>query len=234
MEDSSCLFSLAMVLLMVGSVWFVTILPALGRRRQREEWRETQIQKLRRQLEERDKQIQELWRHIEERDEEIHKIAMGQVRAWLLRWSGHLAVATYRNEIEVEIKFIRPLVRYLGYREENIELRVPMDLQIGTQYIKGEADWVLWDKKTDPTNPSVVIEAKAPNQALDDKVQGQARSYAFVLNAPVYAITNGKRLRIFRRGIQSDACVIDCNVTTDLLEAWDAIEQAMGRGRVTE
>ena len=170
---------------------------------------------------------------IEARDRQIREIVTDQVRAQFMTWLRNIPVTTYRNEIEVEIKFIQPLVKYLGYREEDIDLRVPVDLQMGTQFIKGEADWVLWDRKTDPTNPSVVIEAKAPNQALDDKVQGQARSYAFVLNAPVYAITNGKRLRIFRRGIQSDACVVNCDVTTNLRESWSAIYQAVGKGKAT-
>ena len=189
---------------------------------------EKQIQALQeriRELKERSQeQIQSLQERIRELREETERIAREA-------WFEDIAAGTpYRNEIEVEVKFILPLVKFLGYHERDLELRVPVELQMGSQSIKGEADWVLWDRETNPNNPSalVVIEAKAPTSMESlDKAQAQARSYAFGLNAPTYMITDGERLQIFRRGIRQDTRVVNCAVR-DLAASWPAICQAMG------
>jgi len=190
---------------------------------------EKQMQSL---MEQGRKEMQSLEEYIRGLHEQIGELTEENERVAREEWFKDIVKSSYRNEIEVEVKLILPLVKFLGYHERDLKLRVPMDFQIGTQTIRGEADWVLWDSETDPTNPSGVIEAKAPTQDLHQGAQAQARSYAFGLNAPTYAITNGRKLQIFRRGIQSDTCVVDCAVT-ELAASWPAIYQAMAKDRTT-
>ena len=165
---------------------------------------------------ERNRTLEE-WREIKDRP----------VREWR-EWLSGLTELSYNGEIEVEIKFILPLVKYLGYRESDFKLRQAVLIQIGREKKRIETDWVLYDK-SDRNQIHAIIEAKAPDQPLDNEVQEQARSYAFALGAPVYAITQGKRLQIFRRGIQSDTCIVDCDVGR-LGEVWPEIHQEMGVG----
>lgn len=141
-----------------------------------------------------------------------------------LQWLLTLPTLQYRNELEVEVKFIAPLVEYLGFAADQVDLRVPVSVQVGRNTATGTADWVLWTPAH--TSPIVVIEAKAPGQPLNGAVQSQARSYAFALGAPMFLLTNGSRLQIYRRGVQSDQLVVNCTVE-ELVEQWPAVVDAL-------
>jgi len=144
-------------------------------------------------------------------------------------WLKGVTHINYRNEIEVEMKFIYPLIRFLGYDSGAFQIRVPVKVKVGRKETKVEADWVIWSTATTggKRQALIVVEAKGPGQALDGAVQAQARSYAFGLNAPTYVLTNGRRLQVFRRGVQSDTCVVDCGVN-DLVNTWAEVEYAIG------
>ena len=140
-------------------------------------------------------------------------------------WFKEVKSASYRNEVEVEIKFIYPLIKYLGYPDAQIGIRVPISIQVGRNSNRGEADWVIWNADPDFANRKAlfVIEAKAPTQGITEEVQAQTRSYAFALNAPVYLCTNAKRILLFRRGVENDICVVDCPVS-ELPVYWSRIQ----------
>lgn len=139
---------------------------------------------------------------------------------------------TYRNEVEVELKFIYPLVKHLGYANNDIAVRVPVKFQLGRSWAVKEADWMLGGNAEDMDNPNaaVIIEAKHPKQSLDDPaVLAQARSYAFGTGAPVYAITNGSRLQLYKRGLESDSRVLDCE-SSEIPGHWRTIADLIGPG----
>jgi hypothetical protein len=131
-------------------------------------------------------------------------------------------------EVEVETKFVFPLLRYLGYKESNMAMRVPVPMQEGSSKTMREADWVVWDENG---NALVVVEVKAPNVSLSETVAKQARSYAFRLGAPAYITTNGKEIEVFHRGIIKDICVLSC-ATSQLSEKWGAIQSLAGKSNV--
>ena len=143
----------------------------------------------------------------------------------IAEWLAQIGQTSYRNEIEVEVKFINPLLWFLGYESDDFQLRVPIAIYVGRQQVAGVADWVIWDKETGKA--TTIIEAKEPGQPLDETVQAQARSYAFALKAPMYLLTNGCELRIYRRGIQDDSCVFDCNVN-NLSHRWEELNDILG------
>lgn len=141
------------------------------------------------------------------------RIKKKQIKTWLREVTN----AQYHNEIEVEVKFIYPLVKFLGYQDKQIRLRETVQGLFGRQKFVGEVDWTI--RSTD-SKPILVIEAKAPSVTLDRSVEEQARSYAFVLNAPLYMITNGKEIKVFKRNAQGDRCIIDISVK-HLYQKWD-------------
>lgn len=140
------------------------------------------------------------------------------------QWIETLPALTYRNEIEVEIKFIAPLVTFLGFTPEQIDIRVPIAVQVGRQTSNGQADWVLWAPGR--RAPIAIIEAKAPGAPLNGAAQGQARSYAFALNAPLILLTNGRQLELYRRGVQEDQRILSATPGT-LARDWPTLATAL-------
>ena len=122
-------------------------------------------------------------------------------------WCEAMKTVTFRNEIEVEVKLIYPLLRHLGHLDADIDIRFPVALKLGSQATSGVADWVVWRRggTAGPRQVLLVVEAKSPTQQLDDGAIGQARSYAFALNAPYYLISNGIRISLFKRGVEQDS-----------------------------
>ena len=138
-------------------------------------------------------------------------------------WLADAAQATYRNEIEVEAKFVGPMLAQLGYRADDLQVRVPVSIPVGRRKVRAEADWVVQPGG----QPRLVIEAKRQGQPLDAAVQDQARSYAQALRVPWYLLTNGRRLMLYRRGVERDTCTIDCAVE-DLPMHWAQLEREIG------
>jgi hypothetical protein len=152
----------------------------------------------------------------------------------LERWFQELERTMYKNEIEVEVKFIYPLLRYLGYLNNEIEIRTPVTIQVGREHHTVEADWMVRKHVHGiaGAKPVLVVEAKAPSQSLDSSVQAQARSYAFGLNVDTYMIVNGINLCLFRRGVTHDALVLECSIR-DIAKQWPQIEQLIGAQALT-
>jgi len=144
-------------------------------------------------------------------------------------WFREIADLAYRNETEVEVKLIYPLLRFLGYRAEDFQVRVAVTVQVGRQQITGEADWVVWSTAagSGSRRPHLVIEAKGPEEQLTNEAQAQARSYAFGLNAPLYLLTNGRRIQLFRREAQFDTCLLESELDA-LPSSWNVLAQAVG------
>lgn len=145
-------------------------------------------------------------------------------RAALLAWIAALPTLRYRNEIEVEIKFIAPLVAHLGYAGVDIQARLSVGIPAGRQVVNGVADWVI----SRSGRPFLVIEAKEPGQKLNDAVQAQARSYAVALNAPYYLLANGLEIALFLRSAQEDRCLLRCDVV-DLGKRWHDLASRIGK-----
>jgi hypothetical protein len=133
-------------------------------------------------------------------------------------------------EVEIEAKFILPLLTYLGYREENVQMRVRVPIQEGSTQTTIEADWVARDARG---HALVVVEAKAPGVPLGTPVTEQARSYAFRLGAPLYMTTNGVTLEIYRRGVVRDHYLFGC-ATRRLRDNWPQVYEIANAAAVMD
>ena len=148
------------------------------------------------------------------------------------QWFDALRKTPWRDgapEVEVEAKFVYQLLQFLGYEVEDMELRTSLPVQEGSKQTTLHADWVVRDALGQAL---MVIEVKAPDMPVSDAVREQARSYAFRLGAPVYAITNGLELQIYHLGVVKDSLVLSCR-SSDLRANWDTLEKVASEANVT-
>jgi len=145
------------------------------------------------------------------------------------KWFSHLASPIYANEAEVTAKCVFPLLLLLGSDLSNVRFHVPVHLNLHTQDLNGVADCVLMRSDEDSFQPRshMIIEAKAPSVELSPEVIAEARAIAYALDAPLYLVTNGKQLRIYKRGIQTDEKAIHIPIQ-DLGTTLDAIAEVLG------
>jgi hypothetical protein len=140
------------------------------------------------------------------------------------KWSNELPRNIYRNEVEVEIKFVYPLLRFLGYSSNDLQARVDTPVQVGRKKEVPTADWVILKNG----KPFFIIEAKKHNQQINEEVLAQARSYAYGLNISHYAVTNGREFSIYTRGNESDTRIMRCNIE-QLEENWEKLKAIIGK-----
>lgn len=139
------------------------------------------------------------------------------------RWFEEIQSATYASELEIEAKYVYPMMRFLGYELQDLRMRVDVIVRVGRNDVKGIADWVVYKD----SHPMIVIEAKAMQQGLDVNVQEQARSYCFALNVPMYILTNGREIMLYKRGVGFDELVFRAN-TSELSQKWGMLYELIG------
>ena len=159
-------------------------------------------------------------------EKEIQSLKEHHIQCYPQEWIQKLPIRNYENEIEVEIKFVLPLMMYLGYSLDEMRIRVPATIPAGTQSIDGKADWVITQESEDGTR-KILIEVKSPDVSLNDAVKQQARSYAFALDIPKYVITNGRQIVVFERGVENDREILNLEVE-EFEQEWNTIKNILG------
>jgi len=163
-------------------------------------------------------------REIQQLEERLNTLSSDALCDFRQRWFEEIIGADFRSELEVEIKFVYPFLRFLGYAVSDLHARVPLGVQVGRQRVAAEADWVAYAHG----GPFLVVEAKAQHQELSRLVQEQARSYAYGLGAPIYVLTNGKSIHVYSRGVDKDARILAIDVR-DIEKHWERIVQTVGK-----
>ena len=105
------------------------------------------------------------------------------------------------NEAEVEFKFIEIVLSWLGYKTENIRHKCSLDeynCGNGTRKLLYKPDYVVQD---DNGFPLLVIDAKSPNEKLENHIQ-QCASYCLHLNGinetvKYFVLSNGIRTVVY-------------------------------------
>lgn len=102
-------------------------------------------------------------------------------------------------ESAVEDRFLRPLIRALGWPDDCVHAKVPAEQRIGRKVQRGrkpEADYVLGEPtqgNIPPNRGYVVLEAKRPDEDFADSRE-QAESYSCALRALLFIVSDGRRL----------------------------------------
>ena len=157
---------------------------------------------------------------------EIQALKEHHIQCYPEEWIKSLSTRFYENEVAVEIKFVLPLLTYLGYSLDEMRIRVPVSLQAGTQSIDCTADWTV-TQKSEHDESKMIIEVKSPNVSLGDSVKRQARSYAYALDISKYVITNGRQIIVFERGVERDREILNLTVE-EFEQEWNTIKNILG------
>jgi len=177
--------------------------------------------------EEREKEFQNKINGLNyQHEKEIQSLKEHHIQCYPKAWIQGLPIRFYENEIAVEIKFVLPLLMYLGYSLDEMRIRVPVSLQAGTQSIDCTADWTV-TQKSEHDESKMIIEVKSPNVSLDDTVKQQARSYAYALDISKYVITNGRQIIVYERGVERDREILNLTVE-EFEQEWNTIKNILG------
>ena len=75
-----------------------------------------------------------------------------------------------------------------------------------------------------------IIEAKDSKVSLEaKKVKDQAKSYAFAIGTPLYVITNGEQIYVYKWTPEEDHLIISVHIT-ELAQKWKIIRNILGAG----
>lgn len=108
---------------------------------------------------------------------------------------------SYANEAEVEQRFVLPLLRALGYADQEISPKARIVFQEGRRGRPHEADFIVHTGSTlNQDSALLVVEAKKPGEDLADGKR-QAESYAHASRAPFLLLTDGESLELWQMQI---------------------------------
>jgi hypothetical protein len=145
----------------------------------------------------------------------------------------HLESMSLDTEREVEMHFVGPLFRELGYDEDQEAVGFPFDTWEGVHHRVAEADLLYFaDARHRITDgePLVLIECKAPGKGPVAGV-GQARSYAFWVKPAYYVTTDGDFLAVwnYQGGAVPDVKVLEVK-RPEIRERFDEMYAVLNPG----
>lgn len=138
-------------------------------------------------------------------------------------WFAEIRKNEYASELEVEAKFVYPLMRHLGWEADDLKMRMPTTIRVGREDVRAIADWVVCVEG----KPVMVIEVKNKYEAVAIDAQKQARSYCYGLNVTKYMLTNGRSIQVYERGLDSDQLLFD-TTNEDLPANWRKLSEVAG------
>jgi len=150
----------------------------------------------------------------------------------------HLESVRLDSEREVEMHFVSPLFRELGYSEEQEAAGFSFDMWEGVHHRVAEADLLYFaddrHKLTDG-EPLVLVECKNTNKTHPDAGLGQVKSYAFWIKPAYYVTTNGEMLTVYnyQGGAVPDVKVLEVHRSA-LRECFDDLYRVLNPLAVTE
>lgn len=103
------------------------------------------------------------------------------------------------SEADVEFKIIIPILKEMGFSEDNIYMRHPVKFKQGKQVFNKEADIVIKQGK----NNYIVVESKSIDERINDGNISQLDSYAFGLECKYGILCNG-RIIIIRKYLEGN------------------------------
>ena len=150
----------------------------------------------------------------------------------------HLESVRLDSEREVEMHFVSPLFRELGYAEEQEAAGFPFDMFEGVHYRRAEADLLYFsDDRHNLTDGEalVLVECKSTDKTRPDAGLGQVKSYSFWIKPAYYVTTNGDMLTVYnyQGGAIPDLKVLELE-RSDLRERFDELYRVLNPLAVEE
>ncbi len=146
-------------------------------------------------------------------------------------WFKRVATQVYESEREVEYYLALPLLRALGYGDDDMAVGFPVRMNEGVRRVTKEADCVVFDGPgRSRADALIVLEAKRAERQLTEEIASQARSYALWMTTPFYLLTNGNELKVFmfRGALQADVNMLT-TARERLEEDWSRLAQLIAK-----
>lgn len=153
-------------------------------------------------------------------------------------WDEVVASTTWEklNESAVACNFATKLVELLDWMPTQRHFGVHLTLRVGSGWQSVFPDIVFASSAEDAKTPGkvfAVLELKRPGLADDDARQ-QAQCYADHLRAPVYAVIDGQKIRVWlRRLVHSDREVLTL-ARPEFGNRYDEIRNHLGRSQLED
>lgn len=150
----------------------------------------------------------------------------------------HLESVRLDTEREVEMHFLSPLFRELGYEEEQEAAGFPFDMWEGVHHRVAEADLVYFaDDRHRLTDgePLILVECKNISKTRPDAGLGQVKSYSFWIKPAYYVTTNGDMLAVYnyQGGAVPDVKVLEVK-RAGLRDRFDDLYQVLNPAAAAE
>ena len=150
----------------------------------------------------------------------------------------HLESVRLDSEREVEIHFVSPLFRELGYKEDQEAAEFPFDMFEGVHHRVAAADLLYFSDdrhRLADGEPLVLVECKNTDKTRPDAGLGQVKSYSFWIKPAYYVTTNGDMLTVYsyQGGAIPDLKVLEVK-RSDLREQFDDLYRVLNPLAVAE
>jgi len=117
-------------------------------------------------------------------------------------WFNKLLIRNFRNEREVETKFIIPLLSYLGYFENDRYDGMPVEAYHGSKKTRLETDFALFNIENEIVEKQVLLVVEAKMEKTSGKcfdlvsAQKQLKSYAIWFSCSFGLVTDSKIIQV--------------------------------------
>ncbi|RZK27191.1 MAG: restriction endonuclease subunit R [Flavobacterium sp.] len=156
------------------------------------------------------------------------------------QWFAKLPGRNFRNEKEVESKFLIPLLNYLGYTEDDRFDGMPVSGAEGSKKTKLFIDFALFNNSDEALNEQVLLIAEAKCHMLLDKTNDlstamkQATSYALHSSCSFGIITDAKLIKVMRFSFKKEhrEPIFECSID-DLQEKFDTLYNLISKDNLS-
>lgn len=156
-------------------------------------------------------------------------------------WFTRMLKLELRTEKEVEIKFIVPLLKRLGYEDEDRFDGMPVPAAHGSRATTLVIDFAVFNSASEAlhSQPLLTVEAKHETRFRKQKeianARNQAQSYCLWTQCDFFMVTDGRTIEVFdlaRRTLSGVEPVFSC-ARHELKEAFPRLYQLIGKPVLT-
>lgn len=147
------------------------------------------------------------------------------------RWLSYLSDASFPTIEVLAYKLALPLVIFLGYSLDDINLEPTVRL-VGVTSKARISNWVVSARRADNTiKGQFLLQLVETPERLTDQYLAESGQVALVAKVYKYVVTNGRDFYICTRSAPYDLTTLDCKVDS-LGKYWDRIENALAVTRL--
>jgi hypothetical protein len=140
-------------------------------------------------------------------------------------WFAQLHQVQYRDENEISMRLIYPLLQLVGYSDSDIIGKHRFALQNNLNSVPNEIDWMICRPQTSQDATHLfLIKILPPGKGIAPDYAMHIRPTADKWQVAYYVVTDGYQFHIYKRNITvNDECLVAADIK-QLNPKWDEIE----------